>query len=210
LEALTGCGLLAFGRSRYTRAGLRAVGLVWLVGLSSCAGASQGACGAGRTLLDGVCVSENVADYVGCVRAQGASLGTDQSRTLSAEAGYAGMKAGVASDVKDTLEKKYAVSDVATVEVIKTCSRMAEKASGVPGTPSTDDPCQCLSWQDVSFSMTVGNTTCHTAEECIAMYHLGNGECTKVTEDRLWCYTRSACASAKRSADGARYYRYCD
>jgi len=79
-------------------------------------------CGAGRTVLDGVCVSQSVADYVSCVRAQGAQLGGSKSEKLSAEVGYLGVEAGGAAEVSEKLEKKYIVSDTATLEIIRACN----------------------------------------------------------------------------------------
>lgn len=79
-------------------------------------------CPPNRTLLDGVCVAEAVADYVACVRAQGAQLGGEKGQKVSADVGTIGLHAGGAAEVRETLEKKYSVSDAATLEIIKTCS----------------------------------------------------------------------------------------
>lgn len=102
----------------------------------ACGGATQGlnqtsiTCPAGRTLLDGVCVSESVADYVACVRAQGAQLGGDKSQKISADVGTLGAHASGAAEVRESLEKKYAVSDAATLEVIKSCSASVKPSAG--------------------------------------------------------------------------------
>lgn len=106
-----------------------------LPALSSCGGALTArppACGPGRTELDGVCVSEKIADYVSCVRAQGAQLGQDRSKKLAAEAGYLGVKAAAASDVSDKLEKKYSVSSEAELQIVQACSA----AAGLAAPPS--------------------------------------------------------------------------
>jgi hypothetical protein len=104
---------------------------------ASCAGANGSSCGAGRTLLDGVCVSEPVADYVACVRAQGAKLGSDTSKKLSADASFAGVHAGTDMEAKDKLEKQYATSDANTLEIIRQCGAMrASTPSGGQGTAS--------------------------------------------------------------------------
>jgi hypothetical protein len=79
-------------------------------------------CPAGRTLLDGVCVAEGVADYVACVRAQGAQLGGTKHQQLSAEVGTVGIRAGGAAEVSESLEKKYATSDAAMMEIVRRCS----------------------------------------------------------------------------------------
>ncbi|HEY1691718.1 MAG TPA: hypothetical protein VGG39_06135 [Polyangiaceae bacterium] len=81
-------------------------------------------CAGDRTPLDGVCVSPQVADYVACVRAQGAKLGEDRSKKLSMEAGYAGAHAAVASDVGEKLQKEYSTSDNNALEIIRACGAM--------------------------------------------------------------------------------------
>jgi hypothetical protein len=68
-----------------------------------------------------------VADYVTCVRAQGAKLGEERSKQLSAQAGYAGVNASVASEARERLEKSYATSDANTLEVIRACGAMRER-----------------------------------------------------------------------------------
>ena len=82
-------------------------------------------CPIGRTLLDGVCVSEPVADYVACVHAQGASLGGTKRQQISADVGTLGVKAGGAVEVSDSLEKKSAASDPAMLEIVRRCSATA-------------------------------------------------------------------------------------
>ncbi len=99
-----------------------------LVALVSCgAGLNQTSitCTPGRTLLDGVCVNNSVADYVACVRAQGAVLGGSKSQEISATAGTLGLNAGGAAELKENLEKRYSVSDAATLEIIRACGGTA-------------------------------------------------------------------------------------
>jgi len=93
-------------------------------------------CPADRTLLDGVCVAEAIADYVACVRAQGAQLGADKSQSISADVGYLGVNAGGAAEVSESLEKKYSVSDAATLEIIRSCNG----ASGLPASSAATTP----------------------------------------------------------------------
>ena len=102
--------------------------LFMVVGLS-CAGdggknlnRTSVTCPEGRTFLDGVCVAEAVADYVACVRAQGAQLGGDRSEKLSAEASALGARAGGAAEVSERLEKKYSASDQAMLAIIQACN----------------------------------------------------------------------------------------
>lgn len=96
-------------------------------------------CPPNRTLLDGVCVAEPVADYVACVRAQGAQLGGEKGQKVSADVGTIGLHAGGAAEVRESLEKKYSVSDAATLEIIKSCSATvkASKESAASASPAT-------------------------------------------------------------------------
>src|SRR5258708_5461235 len=97
------------------------VSLTWLsLGIASCGGGAAAVrpdCPAGQTSLDGTCVSQQVADYVGCIRATGAAVASDNSRSLAAAAGAVGVTASTQADVKDKLEKRYAtMSDTNTLE----------------------------------------------------------------------------------------------
>jgi hypothetical protein len=93
--------------------------------VSACGANSASArpdCSPGQTSLDGTCVSQQIADYVGCIRATGATVASDNSRSLAAAAGAAGVTASTQADVKDRLEKRYAtVSDANAQEIIHNC-----------------------------------------------------------------------------------------
>lgn len=92
-------------------------------------------CPAGQTSLDGTCVSQQIADYVGCIRATGATVASDNSRSLSAAAGAAGVTASTQADVKEKLERRYAtVSDANSQEIIHNC--YAKTGQGAVATPS--------------------------------------------------------------------------
>jgi len=110
---------------------MRVVRCLWplvLVPVVACgAGLNQTTvtCPPGRTFLDGVCVAEPVADYVACVRAQGAQLGSEKAQKLSADAGYLGVKAAAAAEVSETLQKKYSASDQAMLAIIQACNGAA-------------------------------------------------------------------------------------
>lgn len=101
--------------------------MVAVIGVG-CAGRQSGlnqtsiTCPPARTLLDGVCVSETVADYVACVRAQGATLDGGRAEKLSADVGGYGVRAAGASEVSEQLEKKYSASDQAVLEIVRACS----------------------------------------------------------------------------------------
>lgn len=97
-------------------------------------------CPAGRTLLDGVCVAEGVADYVACVRAQGAQLGGSKHQQLSAEVGTVGIRAGGAAEVSESLEKKYAASDAAMMEIVRRCSASVAPTNTPAASPSAQAP----------------------------------------------------------------------
>lgn len=114
-----------------------------LISVGACGGgaANQSKCGANRTEVDGVCVSNQVADYVACIRSQGAQLGSDRSSKLSADASFAGAHAGGASEAKETLEKKYAAtSDENTKEILRTCAAaMHGQATAAPAATGNGD-----------------------------------------------------------------------
>jgi hypothetical protein len=88
-------------------------------------------CAAGRTLVDGVCVSENVADYVACVRAQGAQLSSDKAQKLALDASTLGLKAGGAGEISESLQKKYSASDATMLAIVQACSTTARGAGTV-------------------------------------------------------------------------------
>ncbi len=91
----------------------------------SCGGGNAAArpeCPAGQTSLDGTCVSQQIADYVGCIRAMGATVAADSAKSLSAAAGVAGVTGSTQAEVKDKLEKSYAkVSDENAQTIIRNC-----------------------------------------------------------------------------------------
>lgn len=104
-------------------------------------------CPVGRTWLDGVCVSEAVADYVACVRAQGAQLDARAGKQLSAEVGYLGVKASAASEVSESLQRRYSASDTAMMAIIDRCGRAVAhgapspaSSAPLPQTPSPQTP----------------------------------------------------------------------
>jgi hypothetical protein len=119
--------------------------ILWALSLAvlGC-GSSTPECRAGRTHVDGVCVNERVADYVACVRAQGAHLDEEKRRKLDVEAAYAGARASVVSDARDSLEKKYSASDAAVMEIVKQCSTMVgrgkRRAADRPAEAAQDEP----------------------------------------------------------------------
>jgi hypothetical protein len=80
------------------------------------------ACSAGTTDLDGVCVRQEVADYVSCVRAQGTELDSSKRKALSAEAGYLAIKARGAEEVSSSLKRRYEASDAAMLAIIDNCN----------------------------------------------------------------------------------------
>jgi hypothetical protein len=117
--------------------------------VSSCGGGGGGqlnqtsiTCPPGRTLLDGVCVAEAVADYVACVRAQGAQLGAAKNQQLSAEAGYLGVKAGGASELSESLQRKYSTSDQAMMAIVDACNSRAGLGGSSRTATASDQSCR--------------------------------------------------------------------
>ena len=82
-------------------------------------------CTEGTTKVDGICVRQDIADYVGCVRAQGAQLESKQSHSLSATVGKLAVNASAASDVSTQLKKIYTASDKAMLAIIDACNMLA-------------------------------------------------------------------------------------
>jgi len=78
-------------------------------------------------------VAQQVADYVACVRAQGAKLSHEEGTKLSADVGVAGTHAGAASEVSDRLQREYRASDANTREIILACDSLARQAKGIAG-----------------------------------------------------------------------------
>lgn len=125
-----------------------------LLAAAGCGGAQPATggsitCPPGRTPLDGVCVSEAVADYVACVRAQGAQLGGEKSDQISAEAGAFGVKAGAAREVSESLSRSYQGSDETMLAIIDMCNQQmsiarapaAQPAAGTePSPPAAAEP----------------------------------------------------------------------
>lgn len=85
-------------------------------------------CPRGSARLDGVCASEQVADYVACVRAQAQRLGAERSSRLSREAGAAGAQANAAAEVRGRLERQHA-ADASALDVLRACDDLR----GPPG-----------------------------------------------------------------------------
>lgn len=93
-----------------------------LVGCSPALNRVTVTCPTSRTLLDGVCVAEGVADYVGCVRAQGAQLDASKRERLAADIGYFQAKVGGSAELDENLQRKYSASDQAVLEIIRVCT----------------------------------------------------------------------------------------
>ena len=96
--------------------------------LNSCSTAPHnqaGSCRGSHTMLDGTCVTQEVANYVSCVRSHGTELGTEKSKNVSAEIGFLGSSVSGAKEVSDKLNRKYSASDKVMMEIIKRCDLIA-------------------------------------------------------------------------------------
>ncbi len=82
-------------------------------------------CGEGYTPVDGICLNQEVANYIGCVRPQGVELNEDKRKNLTAELGYLGAKVSGEGEFSDQLNKKYMASDKVMLEIIKRCDKIA-------------------------------------------------------------------------------------
>lgn len=183
--------------------GAACVAMAWL----GCGGVrSQLSCPEHRTELDGVCVSESVADYVSCVRAQGAQLKSKDARSLSTEAGYAGAKAAVVSDVSSSLEKRYSTSDANTLEIIRTCKSLHESrvsAAPEPSEPGWErqGPFGAIAVSDGTddWGWAIERASARSAEAA-AMASCGAPDCYVVVP------LQSACGAVVKGDDGVEYW----
>lgn len=98
---------------------------LFIVGCASSIKNQDDTCDKERTNLDDVCVKDEIADYVSCVRAQGALLGKEQSQSLSVEIGSFAANAVAARDVSEKLDKKYTASNEAVMAIIRQCNILA-------------------------------------------------------------------------------------
>ncbi len=137
---------------------------------------TAGSCPAGRTLLDGVCVAEPVADYVACVRAQGAQLGGSRKEQISADAGALGIRVGAAAEVSESLEKKYVASDAAMLEIVRRCS--ASMAPGAASTAAVPDVTgtwkTVVSWENGRQHADVTVTFTQKGSDVVGVFYLPN------------------------------------
>ncbi len=199
--------------------------------LAACGGGSAGlnqtsvTCPPGRTLLDGTCVSEQVADYVACVRAQGAQLGAAKSQQISAEAGYLGVKAGGASDVSENLQRKYSASDETMMAIVNACNSRAGFTNTVaskntdhvapPSTSTLANPCECRTWSTIEQYVVLdkkGQLVCRGGQNCARHFALQGNVCADPGdfEGRSWCYVADkACADANVSKIPGLFWRWC-
>jgi hypothetical protein len=91
-------------------------------------------CAGGQTILDGTCVSNQVADFVVCIRSRGSvDLAGDRGQRISAEAKSAGMGAATALDARESLAAKYRTEAGAEGErqVIDRCSNLIGKGGAL-------------------------------------------------------------------------------
>ncbi len=119
-----------------------------------------------------------VADYVACVRAQGAQLGSERSNRLSADVGAVGVRAGGAYEVSDALNKQYATSDANVGEIIRTCNKLAGISGEGPAAPPVADAPPSATKADPTSQ--IGNTS----PKSFRWFYMGKSE-----ESRVWSRT---------------------
>jgi TPR repeat protein len=151
---------------------------------------SRPGCPEGQTSLDGTCVSQQIADYVACIRATGATVAAENAQSLSAAAGVAGATATTQAQVQDQLEKKYSsVSDANVLEIIHNCySKTGASAVAVAEQQGSGGASAAASASPSSSSSPCGTMT---LEDCNNLaVNLSNG--TGMAQD---------CARAARAAE---------
>jgi hypothetical protein len=100
-------------------------------------------CAGGQTILDGTCVSTQVADFVVCIRSRGSvDLAGDRGQRMSAEAKSAGIGASTALEARESLAAKYQTQAGAEGErqVIDRCSTLINKQGSVAGADAPPPP----------------------------------------------------------------------
>lgn len=176
---------------------------VAMVGHFGCTGhVRPDECPAGRTRLDSVCVREDIADYVACVRAQGAKLDEKASNKLSAEAGYAGANAKMSSDVSSSLERTYAASDANTLEIIRSCRALHDAGRLTAAAErESDGPFGAVAMSPDSKSWGIANKqSSRPAAEALALRFCGDGAC------RVQWWYANACGAIAKGSRGVFYW----
>ncbi len=85
---------------------------------------SHNTCRDGQSLLDNTCVSQDVVDYVSCVRSQNVKLGNEKNRSLGAEISYLGVGVNGMGEFSEKLNKTYSASDYVMKQVIDRCDEL--------------------------------------------------------------------------------------
>ena len=118
----------------------------------ACAAAtrSERSCGdAGRAMLDNTCVSQQVADFVMCIRSRGdVQLKDDRGQHLEIAAKIAGQEASTAIDARNRLDASYQAKAGADAErqIIAACSTVvdtlarAQPSQDLAATPTAAGP----------------------------------------------------------------------
>jgi hypothetical protein len=82
-------------------------------------------CDSGKTLLDGVCVSQSIADYASCVRSQRVELNLENNSILNGKVTYWGIGVEGAREYSEKLKKTYSSTDNVMYKIIEQCDRLA-------------------------------------------------------------------------------------
>lgn len=85
---------------------------------------SQNSCGAGRTIVNGICVSQVVADYVSCVRARGSEIENNQKNSLNFEVTYLA-SARTSFEASERLLEKYPDTNKNIRAIIDECGKIS-------------------------------------------------------------------------------------
>jgi hypothetical protein len=140
-------------------------------------------------------VSDQIADYVACVRAQGARLGAEKGERISAEAGTLGVRAAAASEVRESLEKKYSVSDQATLEIVRVCGRrIGEATATAPETPAAPAKASAAP-ADGEFRLELAN---YHGSEIITLKDQTADSCARACQQHAECKVASFAPSGGR------------
>lgn len=77
-------------------------------------------CQEGATMVDGICASQNVANFVTCLRARGVEINNDNKRGIFTEVDYI-VKAKMNLEINRSISKIYTESPQISKDILRAC-----------------------------------------------------------------------------------------
>jgi len=98
---------------------------LFLTGCSFASKTRSETCADGKTLIDDVCVDQEMANFISCVRSQSLDLGTERTASFNASIKYFDIGAQGGKDAIEKMHKKYSASDANMATIIQKCAELA-------------------------------------------------------------------------------------